>query len=170
MTSSHKHAGLTSATGAVIVVSTRAASGEREDASAPLFLKWFESQGITALPPVIVPDGPEVTSAIRSAIAQGARLVLTTGGTGITADDVTPEFTRVLLERELPGIPEAIRARGLASTATASLSRGVAGTIGTTLVINFPGSSGGIRDGLAVITSLWPHALDQLDGDHSHVG
>ena len=118
--------------------------------------------------PAVVPDGAAVGEAIAAAVAGGARAVLTTGGTGLTPTDLTPEFTKVLLEREVPGIAEAIRAHGVAKgIPTAALSRGVAGTIGRALVVNLPGSRGGVKDGLAVVVPLLRHAVEQIVGsDH----
>jgi molybdenum cofactor synthesis domain-containing protein len=116
----------------------------------------------------IVPDGPEVDAALRAALASGADLVVTTGGTGLAPTDGTPEATRALLDREVPGIAEAVRARGVANgIPTAVLSRGVAGLAGRTLVLNLPGSTGGVRDALAVLAEVLPHAVDQArGGDH----
>ena len=118
--------------------------------------------------PVVVPDGDPVGAAIADAVAAGARVVLTTGGTGLTPTDRTPEQTRPLLDREVPGIAEAIRAAGVAAgVPTAVLSRGLAGVAGTCLVVNLPGSKGGVKDGLAVLRPLLGHAVEQVVGsDH----
>ena len=105
--------------------------------------------------------------ALEAAVTEGARVVVTTGGTGVGPRDLTPEATTAVLDRLLPGIPEAVRAAGAAQLPTAVLSRGVAGTVGGTLVVNAPGSPGGVTDTLAVVLPLVPHVLSQLDGgDH----
>ena len=118
--------------------------------------------------PVVVPDGEPVGRAIAAAVEGGARVVLTTGGTGLTPTDRTPEATRPLLDREVPGIAEAIRAAGVAAgVPTAVLSRGLAGVAGSCLVVNLPGSRGGVKDGLAVLRPLLVHAVEQVVGsDH----
>lgn len=152
----------------IVVASSRAASGERADTSAAPISQWLQEQQLTVLPARIVPDGAPVRQAIEALVQAGASVILTTGGTGLTPDDRTPEATRPLLDREIPGIMEAMRARGLTKTPTAALSRGYAGVIGDCLVVNLPGSSGGIRDGLAVLAPLLAHLLAQLAGDHEH--
>src|SRR6185312_1428243 len=118
--------------------------------------------------PVVVPDGDAVGDAISAAVADGARAVITTGGTGLTPTDLTPEVTRPLLDREVPGIAEAIRAYGVGKgIPAAALSRGLAGVRGDALVVNLPGSRGGVKDGLAVLTPLLVHAVEQIIGsDH----
>jgi molybdenum cofactor synthesis domain-containing protein len=118
--------------------------------------------------PVVVPDGEPVGEAIRAALDEGARAVVTTGGTGLTPTDRTPEVTRPLLDREVPGIAEAIRDYGVRNgVPTAALSRGLAGVAGRALVVNLPGSRGGVEDGLAVLTPLIVHAVQQIAGsDH----
>ena len=155
---------------AVITVSDRSARGERADEHGPLICEALEAAGYVATP-MLVPDGEmSVEAAVRGAIATGARVVITTGGTGITPRDLTPEGTRAVIANELPGIPEQIRARGLKAAPAAALSRGIAGiTAGPTpsFVVNFPGSRGGVEDGLAVVLPLLPHLLAQLEGgDH----
>ena len=152
----------------IVVASTRAASGERPDTSAAPLTEWLRAQDLEPLPLAIVADGEPVREAIQRLVATGAALILTTGGTGLTADDLTPEVTASLLDREIPGIMEAIRALGMTKTPTAALSRGYAGVIGGCVVVNLPGSSGGIKDGLAVLTPLLGHLLDQIEGSHEH--
>lgn len=152
----------------VICASNRAAAGLYEDTTGPLIAEALEEAGFEVDGPVVVPDGQPVADAISSAVASGARAVLTTGGTGLTPTDLTPEMTRPLLDREVPGIAEAIRAYGVAQgVPTAALSRGLAGVSGDALVVNLPGSRGGVKDGLAVVVPLLRHAVEQIRGsDH----
>jgi molybdenum cofactor synthesis domain-containing protein len=153
---------------AVVVASNRAADGVYEDATGPVIVEWLVAQGFTCKAPAVVRDGEPVGEAIGAAVQAGARVVLTTGGTGLTPTDRTPEVTRLLLDREVPGIAEAIRAHGLAAgVPTAMLSRGLAGLAGRCLVVNLPGSRGGVRDGLAVLEPVLRHAVEQVVGsDH----
>lgn len=153
---------------AVVVASNRAAAGVYADETGPLIVAWLRDQGFTCEAPVVVPDGDPVGAAIAAAVADGARVVLTTGGTGLTPTDRTPEATRPLLDREVPGIADAIRAHGVANgVPTAVLSRGLAGVIGSCLVVNLPGSRGGVKDGLAVLEPVLRHAVEQVVGsDH----
>lgn len=153
---------------AVVVASNRASAGVYEDTTGPLIVEALRADGWEVGDPAVVPDGEAVGEAITAAVRNGARAVLTTGGTGLTPTDRTPEVTGALLEREVPGIAEAIRAHGLGKgVATAALSRGVAGTIGQALVVNLPGSRGGVKDGLAVVVPLLRHAVEQIVGsDH----
>jgi molybdenum cofactor synthesis domain-containing protein len=152
----------------VVVASNRAAAGVYDDTTGPLIAGALRDAGFDVEPPVVVPDGEPVGAAIRDAVAGGARAVLTTGGTGLTPTDRTPEETRSLLDQEVPGIAEAIRAHGVAKgVPTAALSRGVAGVAGQALVVNLPGSRGGVKDGLAVVVPLLRHAVEQIVGsDH----
>ncbi len=153
---------------AVVVASNRAATGVYEDETGPLIVAALEVDGWEVGPAAVVRDGEPVAGAIRTALAAGARAVLTTGGTGLTPTDRTPEATRPLLDREVPGIAEAIRAHGVANgVPTAALSRGLAGVSGSALVVNLPGSRGGVKDGLAVLLPILRHAVEQITGsDH----
>nr|WP_218876517.1 molybdenum cofactor synthesis domain-containing protein [Nocardioides marinisabuli] len=152
----------------VVVASNRAAAGVYDDTTGPLIVTALRELGFVVDEPVVVPDGDPVREAIATAVAAGARVVLTTGGTGLTPTDRTPEATRSLLEREVPGIAEAIRAHGLAKgVPTAMLSRGLAGLVGSCLVVNLPGSRGGVKDGLEVLAPVLVHAAEQVVGsDH----
>ena len=116
----------------------------------------------------MIPDGATVEVALQDAVSAGYDVVVTTGGTGLTPGDLTPEMTRLVLDREIPGIPEAIRAAGAAAgVPSAALSRGAAGLANGTLIVNLPGSAGGVRDGMAVLAGLLEHAVDQIHGgDH----
>jgi molybdenum cofactor synthesis domain-containing protein len=154
--------------GGVVVASNRAAAGVYEDTTGPLLVEFLRELGVTVGEPVVVPDGEPVGAAITAFVADGARVVLTTGGTGLTPTDRTPEATRPLLDREIPGIAEAIRAAGVAKgIPSAMLSRGLAGLAGTCLVINLPGSRGGVKDAIEVLRPVLEHALDQVLGsDH----
>lgn len=153
---------------AVVVASNRAAAGVYADETGPLIVDALTRLGFVVGDPAVVPDGEPVGAAIADAVAAGARVVLTTGGTGLTPTDLTPEVTRPLLDREVPGIAEAIRAYGVAhGVPSAVLSRGLAGVAGRCLVVNLPGSRGGVRDGLAVLEPWLVHAVEQVVGsDH----
>ncbi|WP_452176672.1 MogA/MoaB family molybdenum cofactor biosynthesis protein [Georgenia subflava] len=167
----HRPSGAAVIRGVVVTVSDRCARGEAEDRSGPLAAELLAEVGVVA-DVVVVPDGAgHVESALRTALGRGARVVVTTGGTGISPRDRTPEGTRPVLSRELPGIAEAIRARGAAAVPAAVLSRGLAGIAsgrdGEALVVNVPGSPGGVRDAVAVVGPLVQHVVDQLrGGDH----
>lgn len=153
---------------AVVVASNRAAAGVYDDTTGPLIVAALRDLGFGCGEPDVCPDGEPVGAAIRLAVAAGARVVLSTGGTGLTPTDRTPEVTRPLLDREVPGLAEAIRAAGLAKgVPTAVLSRGLAGVAGECLVINLPGSRGGVKDALEVLRPVLVHAVEQIVGsDH----
>jgi molybdenum cofactor synthesis domain-containing protein len=152
----------------VITVSTRTAAGIWTDTSGPLLVAGLNALGIEVTGPIVVADGDPVGVALRSGIDSAFDLIMTTGGTGLSPTDHTPEQTRPLLDREIPGIPEAIRAQGLGGgIANAVLSRGLAGLARTTLIINVPGSAGGARDAIAAVAPTLLHALDQIAG-HQH--
>ncbi len=153
---------------AVVVASNRAAAGVYADETGPLLVDWLRDHGFDCGEPAVVPDGDPVGAAISEAVSGGARVVLTTGGTGLTPTDRTPEATAPLLDRQVPGIAEAIRAAGLAQgVPTAMLSRGLAGLAGHCLVVNLPGSRGGVKDALGVLEPVLRHAVEQVVGsDH----
>lgn len=152
----------------VVVASNRAAAGVYADETGPLIVEFLQGLGFVVAPPVVVADGDPVGAAIRAAAEGGARLVVTTGGTGLTPTDQTPEQTRGVIDREVPGIAESIRAAGVAKgVPTAALSRGLAGVAGSCLVVNLPGSRGGVKDGLGVLEPILVHAVEQVVGsDH----
>ncbi|MFB9428143.1 molybdenum cofactor biosynthesis protein MoaE [Streptoalloteichus tenebrarius] len=151
----------------VVVASNRASAGVYPDRTGPVIVDWLRARGYRVDEPVVTPDGEPVGAALRAAVAEGVDVVITTGGTGITPTDRTPEVTRALLDYEVPGLADAVRAAGLPRVPTAVLSRGVAGVAGRTLVVNLPGSTGGVKDGLAVLADVLDHAVDQLHGgDH----
>ncbi len=152
-----------------VTVSNRAAAGVYPDRSGPVLADLLRRAGCHVVDgPLVIPDGDPVEEALRDSIAAGYDVVVTTGGTGLTPADLTPEMTRRVLDREIPGIAEAIRAAGAAAgVPTAILSRGLSGLAGRTLIVNLPGSTGGVIDGMAVLSQILQHAVDQVHGgDH----
>jgi len=157
-------------TARVITVSDRSAAGLREDRGGPLAVSLLREAGFVCDDPTVVPDGADsVADALRAAVAARPGLIVTTGGTGIAPTDRTPEGTLRVLDRQIPGIAEELRRRGLADTPLSVISRGLAGIIDPgTLVVNLPGSTRAVASGIAAIAELAPHVLDQLaGGDHS---
>jgi molybdenum cofactor synthesis domain-containing protein len=152
----------------VVTASNRASKGVYADRSGQALADGLRALGFEVDGPHVRPDDVDLlTEVLREAVASGADVVLTTGGTGLSPTDVTPEATRAVLEREAPGIAEAVRRFGEGKVPTSVLSRGLAGTAGRTLVVNLPGSTGGVKDGLAVLGPLLPHVVSQLrGGDH----
>jgi molybdopterin adenylyltransferase len=146
---------------AVLTVSDRVSRGEREDASGDVLADLLADDGYEVVRQVVADEREAIADALRS-LADNARLILTTGGTGVAPRDVTPEATQDVLERLAPGIAEALRADSIAKTPHGLLSRGVAGTVGSTLVVNLPGSPGACRDGYEVLRPALPHALKLL--------
>jgi molybdenum cofactor synthesis domain-containing protein len=150
-----------------VTVSNRAAAGIYADKSGPVLVELLADAGCQVDGPVVIPDGEPVAEVLRDAVAAGYDVVVTSGGTGLTPTDQTPEMTRQVIEREVPGIAEAIRLEGRDKVPAAILSRGLAGIAGRTLIVNLPGSTGGVRDGMAVLASVLAHAVDQVaGGDH----
>ena len=150
----------------VITVSTKGASGERVDESGPAIRDGLLSAGCEVVFETLVPDDAErIATAILGAARAGANVVLTTGGTGLSPNDVTPEATRRVIDREVPGIAEALRARSLEKTPHGMLSRGVAGAVGPALVVNLPGSPRAVRESLEVLLPVLPHAVELLAGE-----
>jgi molybdenum cofactor synthesis domain-containing protein len=151
----------------VVTASNRAAAGVYPDKGGPLIVGWLRERGFDCPDAAVVPDGEPVGAQIRGAVGERVDVVITTGGTGISPTDATPDVTRSVLDYEIPGLADAIRAIGAPTVPTAVLSRGVAGVAGRTLVVNLPGSTGGVRDGLRVLDGVLEHAVDQLrGGDH----
>jgi molybdenum cofactor synthesis domain-containing protein len=152
-----------------VTVSNRAAAGVYADTSGPVLVELLRGAGCASVDgPVVIGDGDPVEAALRDAVAAGYDVVVTTGGTGLTPGDLTPEMTHRVLEREIPGIAEALRSAGAAAGVPAAiLSRGLAGVAGRTLIVNLPGSAGGVRDGMAVLGPVLGHAVAQINGgDH----
>lgn len=152
-------------TAVVIIASTRASAGIYPDRTGPLIAEWLTARGFQVTGPRVVADGPEVERALREAV--GADMVITSGGTGISPTDRTPQATAAILDYDIPGLASAIRQQGSDAVPTAVLSRGLAGVAGRTLVVNLPGSTGGVSDGLVVLDRVLDHALEQISGgDH----
>lgn len=154
---------------AILTISDAGARGERADGSGDAIAAWIAAHGYVAAERALVADETEEIGARLRAWADGDRadLVLTTGGTGLTTRDVTPEATRAVLEKEAPGIAEALRMTVYPRFHRAALSRGTAGVRGRTLIVNLPGSPGGVRDGLAVLDDLVPHAVELIRGSRT---
>ena len=150
-----------------ITISNWASAGVYEDTSGPVLADLLAEAGC-AVDTLVVPDGDPVEQALLDGVASGYRVIVTTGGTGLTPSDRTPEMTRKVIDREVPGIAESIRAAGVAAgIPSAILSRGLAGLAGEVLIVNLPGSSGGVKDGMQVLTPVLAHAVDQArGGDH----
>jgi molybdenum cofactor synthesis domain-containing protein len=155
-------------TAALIVASTRAAAGVYQDECAPLIQRWLAGKGYAVQRAEVVPDGPAVQDALEQCLKGKPAVLITSGGTGLSEDDVTPDLTEPFLTRSLPGIMEALRRAGAEKTPMAALSRGHAGVSGRTFVINLPGSPGAVQDGLAVLDPILDHICAQLEGSHEH--
>lgn len=154
---------------AVIVASTSAAAGTAEDKTGPILVAWFRELGYECGDPIVVADGAPVRQALRGLLEDAPpRFIVTTGGTGLNPDDQTPQVTAECVEVNVPGVMHALWTRGLASTPSAVMSRGIAGVTGQTFIVNLPGSRGGVRDGIAVLTPLLPHIQEQLEDVHGH--
>ena len=156
---------------AVITVSTKGAAGDRVDESGPAMREGLLAAGADVVQESIVPDNVErIATAILGALRAGANVVLTTGGTGLSPNDVTPEATRRVIDREVPGIAEALRAKSLEKTPHGMLSRGVAGSVGPALVVNLPGSPRAVRESLEVLLPVLAHAVELLAGESGEQG
>lgn len=154
-------------TAAVVVASTGGAAGTRADTTGPVIAAWLTAHGYAVDAVTVVADA-DIASELERVVATSPSVLITTGGTGMSPTDATPEATRALLDRDLPGVAEAIRAEGMTVTPTAALSRGLAGTARGTVVVNLPGSPGGVKDGLAVLDGLLDHLVAQIAGGGTH--
>ena len=153
----------------VVTVSDRSARGERDDVSGPVAVGRLAREGFEVEGPTVVPDDIEpIADALRAAVQRGVDLVVTTGGTGLSSRDVTPEATDTVIERDVPGLADLMRIEGRRQTPMAVLSRARVGTAARTLIVNLPGSPAGVEQSLDAILEVVPHALDVLAGNHAH--
>ena len=153
--------------GRVVIASTRAAAGVYEDRTGPIIVDWLNQLGITTPTPVVVADGPDIVAALSAAVSENVDVVITSGGTGISPTDRTADATAGIVDYQIPGLADAIRRSGLPHVPTSVLSRGVCGVKGRTLIVNLPGSRGGVKDGMDVLAGVLRHAVDQIaGGDH----
>lgn len=164
----HVHGEVQGRKAGVVIASTRAAAGFYQDETGPVIIDWLTEHGFETFPAMVVPDGEPVGAAIRALLTQQPAVVITSGGTGLSPDDRTPEMTLPFLDREIPGIMEGIRQAGIGKTPLAMLSRGHAGAAGRTFIVNLPGSPKGVMDGLSVLDPVIGHLCDQLEGGHGH--
>ena len=152
----------------VVIASTRAATGVYDDRCGPIIADWLSDRGFSVADPAVVTDGEAVREALLVALGEGVDVIITSGGTGISPTDATPEATLAVIDYQIPGLADAIRRSGLPAVPTSVLSRGICGVAGRTLVVNLPGSTGGVRDGLTVLADVLDHAVDQLAGGDHH--